>query len=109
MAITRPTTDHPSSATKANPERQDVAGVAQVQRRCRAFAMQHLGTCCAELHQWHRTGVLPMGKLRELAALCTHVPSYDRTQHAERLVEMAAIEYLAEHGQTPLQEEANGH
>lgn len=109
MTIPRSTPLHQAPVAKVSPAPQGVESVAQTQRRCRAFAMQHLGACCAELHQWHRTGVLPMGKLRELAALCTHVPSYDRTQHAERLVEMAAIEYLAEHGQAPLQEEANGH
>lgn len=59
--------------------------------------MEHLAQCCQELHQWHRTGVLPAGRLRELAKLCVHVEGHDRVQHAERLVEMAAIEYLAQH------------
>lgn len=60
----------------------------------RIFAALHLAACCRELHEWHRTGVLADGRLRELGAIF----SFDGDNalgHAERLVESFAIQVVA--------------
>ena len=63
--------------------------------RMREFTNEHLVECCAELLHWHKESILPDGKVRELAALCTF-DEYNRISHAERMIELAALERVAQ-------------
>ena len=60
----------------------------------RVFAQANLATLCVELAEWQDTGLLPDGKMRELARLCVFDPT-DRLRHAERMVEHEAIRLIA--------------
>lgn len=58
------------------------------------FAKANLPTLCHELVQWQENSILPDGKLRELARLCTYDTDGSLRQ-AERLVEHEAIREVA--------------
>lgn len=54
---------------------------------------ENLETCCRELLEWHDSGILRDGKVREIARLCSFAGS-SALSLAEGLIERAAIEHV---------------
>lgn len=59
------------------------------------FSRQHLKECCAEMVELANTGVLPHGKVRELATLCAAFAGHDGLKVAEGMVKHEAMVRVA--------------
>lgn len=70
------------------------ANLPRAHERAVLFAHDQLPQCCAELLAWRTTGVLPEGKVRELAELCSFA-GHHALGLAQSLVQDAALEQLA--------------
>ena len=60
-----------------------------------SFIKTNLATCCRELVEFRRTGVLPSGRVREAATMLTYVPGSQRLTVAQSIVTAAALEQVA--------------
>jgi hypothetical protein len=63
---------------------------------CKAFAIEHLSECAAEMGEWQDTAVLRDGRVRELAAMCNKfVSNHDGLRMAESFIYRAAVDSVA--------------
>ena len=62
------------------------------------FSREHLTACCAEMVELANTGVLPQGRVRELATMCATFAGSDGLKVAEAMVKHEAMFQVANGG-----------
>lgn len=67
----------------------------EVMDAAQAFAVLHVRECCSELVAWRATGILPDGRVRELARLLQPVTTTHSLMIAEKLVTNEATRLIS--------------
>lgn len=66
-------------------------------RECQRFAADNIIECVAELLEWQDSAVLRDGKIRQLAEMIRPLDEVHSLKVAQRTVERAALEFVAQH------------
>jgi len=69
--------------------------ISAQKKKARDFCQEHLFECCSEVRVWQKTGLLPKGRVEELAAIfSSFCATDDSLRHAEDEVSRQSMDYV---------------